>query len=456
MFLCDARQGLSFPYTLPLRATADRFTASRASHRHFNRDAAHLQLCFNRHELAGMKDARTPITADSNSAPYAARAAFSSRHRAPRRRQSLGAIYEQRLSLCPLQRTTFQGRANSSYWRRRNQMSALQNSQRTSACEPTRDCRLSSLRRIALWLHLPPNIPASPECHFVQDMPDSTSDCISPNPDIALCVTSSGKPMQRQLSWRGWPTRPWIKRLFGTILNPLTERLGAAKFISSLPDIHANPSASQACEKALMIQDIFGQTSRESSAKSSRAGFSQRMSKATSIWDVPTSAKAFADWVTLQKRACSQRAKQAQATGVAASSSWPTPTALDSGHFVDLMVGGGIMQPIKTINLGPASTGQMPLSNAARGWTAMWLILKAAGWHPQAVVCHSLPPVRVTFWHGKNSLTNGLISNPRFYEMVMGWPIGWTKAEVPVTAFAAWLQRSRGQLSKLTLNGDVL
>jgi hypothetical protein len=150
-----------------------------------------------------------------------------------------------------------------------------------------------------------------------------------------------------------------------------------------------------------------------------------------------------------KKRACSRRAKQAQATGVAAFSSWPTPTALDSGHFVDLMAGNLNLQPVKTINLGPASTGQMPLSNAARGWTAMWMVLKAMGWQASDASHPYSHPVRVTLWNGNGSLTNTLISNPSFYELIMGWPIGWTKAELAVTGFAAWLQRSRGQFLKL-------
>ena len=103
------------------------------------------------------------------------------------------------------------------------------------------------------------------------------------------------------------------------------------------------------------------------------------------------------------------------------------------------------------INLGPASTGQIPLSNAARGWTAMWLILKAMGWQAKDIKRPCSHPARVTFWNGNKSLTSTLISNPRFYEMVMGWPIGWTKAEVSVTGFAAWLRRSRIALSRLTL-----
>tara|TARA_R110000868_G_scaffold111222_16_gene300491 strand:+ start:2446 stop:2601 length:156 start_codon:yes stop_codon:yes gene_type:complete len=42
-----------------------------------------------------------------------------------------------------------------------------------------------------------------------------------------------------------------------------------------------------------------------------------------------------------------------------------------------------------------------------------------------------------------------LVSNPRFHELLMGWPIGWSDPGQPVMEFAAWLQRSRGALSKL-------
>ncbi|MEQ1689091.1 MAG: hypothetical protein ABL874_11005, partial [Sphingopyxis sp.] len=184
-------------------------------------------------------------------------------------------------------------------------------------------------------------------------------------------------------------------------------------------------------------------------------GSSPRMSRGTSIWDLPRSRTAYRPWAITQRRACSQRAKRAQATGVAACSSWPTPTARDCGHFADLMVGAGSVQPVKTLNLGPASSGQIPLSNASRQWTLLWLILRSAGWRAATMASHSLHPVRVTF--GRGSSTGTLICNPRFYEHVMGWPIGWTAPEAQVTGFAAWLRQSRGALSKLILptNGQA-
>lgn len=47
--------------------------------------------------------------------------------------------------------------------------------------------------------------------------------------------------------------------------------------------------------------------------------------------------------------------------------------------------------------------------------------------------------------------------NPNFVEWLMGWPIGWTASAQPVTEFALWLRRMRGQLSTLCLptRGDL-
>ena len=40
---------------------------------------------------------------------------------------------------------------------------------------------------------------------------------------------------------------------------------------------------------------------------------------------------------------------------------------------------------------------------------------------------------------------------PDFSDWLMGWPIGWSDPEQPVTAWSHWLQRSRGALSEMIL-----
>src|SRR5262245_55188165 len=80
--------------------------------------------------------------------------------------------------------------------------------------------------------------------HFVPGLVASSSDSTSPSASsTAPWCTSSGMPTRRLPSWRGWKTRPWIQRLWPTILNPSTAARGAVAWISSLPVSLASPSA---------------------------------------------------------------------------------------------------------------------------------------------------------------------------------------------------------------------
>ncbi len=295
--------------------------------------------------------------------------------------------------------------------------------------------------------HLKTTTSAASPC--VRDMPVSTLDCTSPNPDTGLWLSSNGKPMQRPLSWRGWQTRPWVRHLSGTTCEPSTADRGVAAFISSLPVIHASPSASQANAPVRTTRVTFGPRLPESSTKSNPNGSSAKTSRDTCRWDTPTSPPAFAAWATRQRRESLQREKQAQATGVAACSSWPTPTASDGGYVPDLILDRGTFRVTSPLDISEGSGGQYPLSETARAWTSLWLTLQAVGWTSKMASSPSSHQVRVSFKNGKGSCIASLKPNPQFYEMIMGWPIGWTAPGAQVTGYAAWLRRSRGQFSRL-------
>ena len=95
--------------------------------------------------------------------------------------------------------------------------------------------QIRSLRPCMTWLYIPPDALPEPETHACSASPSaparagSTSGSPSPSPDIVLWVTSSGKPSPQPLSWRGWKTRPWIRLLSGTTLEPSTAARGAAR-----------------------------------------------------------------------------------------------------------------------------------------------------------------------------------------------------------------------------------
>ena len=85
---------------------------------------------------------------------------------------------------------------------------------------------------------------------------------------------------------------------------------------------------------------------------------------------------------------------------------------------------------------------QLGLWNAAKAWTLMWDMLRAAGWTPRRPV--SSHPCRVILLGGEKHSDGLLSSNPAFSDWMMGWPPGWTDPLQPVTGFAQWLQRARG------------
>ena len=102
-------------------------------------------------------------------------------------------------------------------------------------CGQPQSCR----RGYPVWLYIPEKLvevlPSVPERQA------SNSVFVSPSPEPVLFVTSSGTVTPRPLSWRGWRKRPYIRLLSGTILPPSTAKRGAARFISSLPDILVKP-----------------------------------------------------------------------------------------------------------------------------------------------------------------------------------------------------------------------
>jgi hypothetical protein len=115
----------------------------------------------------------------------------------------------------------------------------------------------------------------------------------------------------------------------------------------------------------------------------------------------------------------------------------------------DLLIEAGRIRLVSPADITTGSGGQFALSESARSWTSLWSTLKAVGWTATSASFRSSPRVRVSFKHGKTSSLRDLIPNPQFYEMTMGWPIGWTAPGAPVTGYAAWLERARGQFSRL-------
>lgn len=166
---------------------------------------------------------------------------------------------------------------------------------------------------------------------YVPGLEDSSWEFPSSSPDIELWVTSSGTPMRRPLSWREWKRRPWIQLLFGTICRPSMANRGAARWISSLPDSHANRSQSPAKDSEPKTSVGSGQTSSASFGKFNPDG---SFSKTSLSLFPEESGPSSVDWPNsgmMRGGMCSAR-RTAEPRTTDVGSSWsrneyPTPTA---------------------------------------------------------------------------------------------------------------------------------
>ncbi len=191
------------------------------------------------------------------------------------------------------------------------------------------------------WLYLPPDALPETRTHvcsasrFAQAQAASTSGSPSPSLHIELWAMSNGKPSPQPLSWRGWKTRPWIRLLSGTTLEPSMADHGATRWTSSLRDIRASRSRSRESAGAPMTRATSGPMSPASSARSSRRSCSSRMSPIISASVSPKSPADWSAWATSLRQASLRRRKSVRLTnGSACSSSpfakvtnWPTPRA---------------------------------------------------------------------------------------------------------------------------------
>lgn len=69
-----------------------------------------------------------------------------------------------------------------------------------------------------MWIYVPESL----VCRCSQESEESTSASREQSADIELWATSSGRPIARPSSWRGWKNRSWSGRLFTEALKRLT------------------------------------------------------------------------------------------------------------------------------------------------------------------------------------------------------------------------------------------
>lgn len=348
-----------------------------------------------------------------------------------------------------LQCTAFQGWTRPVEERYPDQVPTLRHRQSFEAVRARTGKPESFDSENVVWLYVPKMTPAGlPESPSAPALEVWRSASISQNPDTELSVSSSGKPTRQPPSWPGWQTRHWITLLSGTMSAASTAARGVARFISSLADIPASLSPSQARGRGNPIPGISGRSSNASSARCGRNGASSRTSRGTLLLEPPASSQAFADWATASKQACFRRSKSVHPTFGAGSSFWPTPTRSLYCNRVSLELSQAGMK----FRDCPLQTGsQVAIGKVARVWTLMWMIVRSCGTPTTDFSFRHSLPLHIDLQPGARYSTGDLTFNPNFSDWLMGWPIGWTAPTRPVTGWSAWLRQMRGELSRLPI-----
>jgi hypothetical protein len=173
-----------------------------------------------------------------------------------------------------------------------------------------------------MWVYIPdismscPSAPAEPDWNW-----DLNSQC----QQLAQSCTASGKLMPVKSWLRACKTKPWMMRLSSRTLPPLTANRGVERYLQSLPDIHASPSAPPGSEGELMTLVTSGPTSRALSAKSNPSGSSAKTFQDILPLDFAKSKENFDQWATALRQDSLRRQKLARRINVSDYSSWPTP-----------------------------------------------------------------------------------------------------------------------------------
>jgi len=109
---------------------------------------------------------------------------------------------------------------------------------------------------------------------------------------------------------------------------------------------------------------------------------------------------------------------------------------------------------VRTSSANGASSKEVEAGNPKQRLEVMitnWATPTTRDWKDSANA--NVPTNSLLGRQAPRSMLNGIESqitlNPRFTEWLMGWPIGWTQFELAETEWFRWLQRMRGELSRM-------
>ena len=323
----------------------------------------------------------------------------------------------------------------------------------------------------------------------------------APGPE--LFVTLNGKAFARPLWWRGWRKRPWIARLFGTVSKPSTAGRGAARWIASLADSPASPTAWPESAKGPMMPAGYGRISSGLLARWDQNSYSWKTFQTSLIPALDGFSGAWPRAGMMQSGIVSARPKSEPATKGNGFSSWPTARVTRGDYTRDkgnkakprpslegmakmwATPQGHDSQPGKAQRVGRYGTkaGGRNLADEADFWAtprssssenrntknapshgnghgftlagqaSTWASPCAGDWRThggnQATLASqsrlSFRPARMI----RRGRRHRPRLNPLFVEWLMGWPIGWTSSACWEMELYRYRRRMRSALCGL-------
>lgn len=327
-----------------------------------------------------------------------------------------------------------------------------------------------------MWLHVPREYLASAQAEEA-----STLDSDSLYQSLESSATWREKSL-KPASWRRVLSKAsWTTRLSGLTCSPSTAERGVALWMVSLGASPASRTVTQVSDWESSIPATSGRSLQDWYETFRLLGASSRTYQASLLTTGETYDPTYRPWVTRLRRESSQRRRSARLTFGNASSGWPTATSQDAassqnqGHAHDgtTLTTAGLNWPTpdtapEAPNSGSNRKGgyekrrqmrqetrdELLLAGQAKQWgTPTHRIHKGSGpvgskshehllnrGHLDAqVLSHQ---AQATETAGETGSPSGRVLNPRFVEMLMGWPSGLTDYESSETeSFQSWRQR---------------
>ncbi len=279
---------------------------------------------------------------------------------------------------------------------------------------------------------------------YVPGLEGSSSELNESLMNIKPWLSWRGKPSRLQTWSKRWKTVPWLKRLSGLTCEPSTASRGAEKWISSLPDSHANLSQKLESVKEPGMTATFGPRFQGSLARFDPQSLSWRTCQASLMPPGWVSLETCPKWGMILRGELFELQTPAHIIDVRdslPSRSVPTPTCMDTRSGQPRKVvqqsleegnwrGVGLrdfvqMFPTPTTIHAERGNHNEPVKN---------YLQRVEDYHQRKIkgkpgmslgVAVRMFPIPTSQDPSFENLTNGKL-NPEWVEWLMGWPIGWT------------------------------